>query len=160
MSRTLFTILDIRDRTHSSLTGAITLLSNTGTPRYNIRATTTNAVLSLDFLQPPDYSQLSSLPILDIIGKTSNSPAELSLQLPFEGSFDISTSPNYQADFSSGSTPKGDPLGLERQRRIDLTTNTEPRKEGRVYWGDLDDGRELGRVELLTSNGQASLHIQ
>ena len=29
-----------------------------------------------------------------------------------------------------------------------------------MYWGDLEDGREVGRVELSTSNAPASVHIQ
>ncbi|KAF9777920.1 hypothetical protein BJ322DRAFT_1114681 [Thelephora terrestris] len=145
--------------TSGSLTGAISLLPSTGTPRYKVRTATTNAGLNISFLQHSDSSHLSSPPILDIIGTTSNGPAELLLQSPFEGSFDISTSPTHHADFLSGSGPKRDPLGLGRQQNIRFTTNAKSRKEGRVFWGDLDDGRELGRVELSTSNGLASLHL-
>lgn len=142
----------------SSSTGATSLLPNVGAPRYTIHAATTNAGLNLAFLQPSD--SCPSVPVLDIVGNTSNGPAELLLQPSFEGAFEVSTSPNYRASFSSGSTPESDPLGLGRQQLIDFATNVKSRKEGLVYWGDLDDGRELGRVELSTLNGQASLHIQ
>ena len=142
----------------SSLTGAISL-SNAGAPRYAVHASTTNANLNLSFLQDRDSSRLASLPTLDIFGSTSNGPAELLLQLPFEGSFDVSTSPSHRADFFPGSRNGGDPLGLGRKQNIELTTDEKSRKEGRVYWGDLNDGRKLGRVELSTSNGPASLQI-
>ncbi|KAF9647713.1 hypothetical protein BDM02DRAFT_3129549 [Thelephora ganbajun] len=145
--------------TSGSLTGAIALLSNMGAPRYTIRAFTTNAGLNLALLQH-SHSHPSAPPILDIVGHTTNGPAELLLQSSFEGTFDVSTSPTYRAGFSSGSTPERDPLGLGRHQHIGFTTDTQSRKEGHVYWGDLDDGRELGRVELSTSNGPASLHIQ
>jgi hypothetical protein len=144
----------------SSLTGTISLLSNTGSPGYTVRAATTNAGLSLAFLQPSDSSHPSPLPILDVAGSTTNGPAELLLQSSFEGAFDISTSPAFQAGLSSMSTPDSDPLGLGRQQHIEFMLRKNSRKEGHVYWGDLDDGRELGRVELSTSNGPASLHIQ
>jgi len=143
----------------SSLTGTISLLSKMGIPRYAIRAATTNAELNLAFLQGPNPPKTSS-PILDIAGTTSNGPADLLLQSSFEGIFDVSTSHANQAGFSSGSMPESDPLGLGRQQHIDFSTSTRSRKEGRVYWGDLDDGREVGRVELSTSNGPASLQIQ
>jgi len=99
------------------------------------------------------------MPILDIIGSTSNAHAELLMESPFEGSFDVSTS-NGPVDFSSGSGFKKDPLGLGRQQHVEFTSNQKSSKQGRVYWGDLDDGRELGRVELSTSNGRASLRLQ
>ena len=143
----------------SSLTGLISLLSSTGTPRYKVRAATSDAGLNISFLQHSNSSYLSSPPILDIIGATSNGPAELLLQSPFEGSFDISTSPTHRADFLSGSGSKKDPLGLGRQQTVKFKTNAKSKKEGHVYWGDLGDGRELGRVELSTSNGLASLHL-
>lgn len=142
----------------SSSTGAISPLSDTRVPRYSVRAVTTNAGLNLAF--PSLRHPSSSLPILDIVGSTTNGLAEILLQSSFEGSFGVSTSRVHQADFSSGSTPESDPLGLGRQQQIDLTTSEKSRKEGRVYWGDLDDGRELGRVDLSTSNRPASLRIQ
>ena len=156
----LFTILKNLDRFRSSLSDGVSLLSNTGAPRYTIRAATTNAGLNLSFLQYSDSSYSSSAPILDIHGNTSNGPAELLLPWSFEGVFDVSTSPTYQADFSSASSFGSDPLRLGRQRKVDFTTSTQSWKEGRVYWGDLDDGRELGRVELSTSNAPALLQIQ
>jgi len=145
--------------TRGSLTGAISLLSRTGTPRYKVRAATSHAGLNISFLQHSNTSYLSSPPVLDIIGATSNGPAELLLQSPFEGSFDISTSPTHSADFLSGSGSKKDPLGLGRHQNVRFKTNAKSRKEGHVYWGDLDNRRELGRVELSTSNGLASLHL-
>ena len=144
----------------SSLIGATSSLSDTEAPRYTIRAATTNAELNLSFLKHSGSSHFSPAPVLDIVGSTSNFPAELLLQSSFEGTFDVSTSPTYQAIFSSDSSPESDPLGLGRHQHIDLTTDKRSWKKGRVYWGDLDDGRELGRVELSTSNAPASLHIQ
>jgi hypothetical protein len=141
----------------SSLTGA-TSLSNTGPPRYTVRAATNDAGINLSFLQHPDSSRPP--PILDITGTTSNGLVELLLQLPFEGSFDVSTSPTSHAEFLSQCGPEKDPLGLGRHPNVEFTTNTNSRKGGRTYWGDLDDGRELGRVALSTSNGLASLRIQ
>lgn len=143
----------------SLLTGVISLL-NAETPRYTIRADTSNAGLNLSFLQThSDLPYPSSLPILDIVGSTSNAQAELLMESPFEGSFDVSTS-NAQVDFSSGLRSKKDPLGLGRQQHVESAIDLKSKKQGRVYWGDLDDGRELGRVELSTSNGRASLHLQ
>ena len=145
--------------TSSSLTGTVSLLSKTGAPRYAIQAATTNAKLNLAFLQDSDSPQPSP-PILDVVGSTSNGPADLFLPSSFEGTFDVSTSHTRQAGFSSESTPESDPLGLERQQHIDFTTSTNSRKEGRVYWGDLEDGREVGRAVLSTSNAPAFIHIQ
>ena len=143
----------------STPTGAVALLSKMGTPRYTIHAATTNAQLNFTFLQDFDSPQPSS-PILDIVGTTSNGPADLLLQSSFEGTFDVSTSYANQAGFLSEATPESDPLGLGRQQHIDFTTSTKSRKEGRVYWGDFEDGREVGRVELSTSNAPASIRIQ
>ena len=127
--------------------------------RYTVRAATTNAGLNLSLFQYSG-SPRGRPPILDIVGITSNGIAELLLQPLFEGSFDVSTSPNSHAEFLSQCGPERDPLGLGRQPNVELTTDTESRKGGRVYWGDLNDGRELGRIELSTLNGRASLFIQ
>ena len=125
--------------------------------RYTVQAATTNAGLNLSLFQYPGSPHP---PILDIVGITSNGITELLLQSPFEGSFDVSTSPNSHAEFLSQCGPERDPLGLGRQPNVELTTDTESRKGGHVYWGDLNDGRELGRIELSTLNGRASLRIQ
>ena len=143
----------------SSLAGTVSLLSKMETPRYAIHAATTNKQLNLVFLQGSDSPQPSS-PILDIVGTTTNGPVDLLLRSSFEGTFDVSTSHTNQAGFSSESTPESDPLGLGRRQHVDFTTSTKSRKEGRVYWGDLEDGREVGRVELSTSNAPASILIQ
>jgi len=148
----------ILNTSSSPLTGTVSLLPKIGTPRYDIHAATTNNQLNLVFLQDSDSPQPSS-PILHIVGTTSNGPADLLLQSSFEGTFDVSTSHVHQVGFSSNSTPESDPLGLGRQQHIDFTTDTKWRKEGYVYWGDLEDGREVGRVELSTSNAPASIHI-
>ena len=153
-------VLNNLDQFCSLLTGAIPLSSDKGAPRYTIRAATTNAGLNLSFPQHSDSPHSSSAPVLDIYGNASNGSAKLLLPSSFEGIFDVSTSPAYQADFSSASSSGNDPLGLGRERHIDFMTTTQSWKEGRVYWGDLDDERELGRVELSTSNAPASLHIQ
>jgi len=135
-------------------------LSSTEAPRHTVRAATTNAGLNLSFAQRLGSSRPTFLPILDIVGTTSNAPAEVLLQSPFEGSFDVSTTSTSHAEFLSRCGPERDPLGLGRQPNIEFITNTRSRKGGCAYWGDLNDGRELGRVELSTSNGWASLRIQ
>ena len=101
----------------------------------------------------------SENPLLPLLFLTSSVPRRTAMS--FEGAFDVSTSPTFEAGFLSESAPENDPLGLGRQQHIDFEISTTSKKKGRaVYWDDLDGGPEFGRVQLSTSNGPASLHIQ
>ncbi|KAG8692154.1 hypothetical protein FRC08_009980 [Ceratobasidium sp. 394] len=120
---------------------------------FSVRTSTTNGQLNVKFPTTPVDS------LLDFDGRTSNSPADVSLHAAYEGSFLIKTS---SASAEVDNEHARDPSGKGRYRTITTTKSSKSEIKGKIFWGyekDHEEGAETGRAVIQTTNGWARLRL-
>jgi len=120
---------------------------------FSVRTTTTNGQLNVGFPTTPVDS------LLDFEGRTSNSPADVSLHAAYEGSFSIKTS---SASAEVDNEHARDPSGKGRYRTVTSVKNNKSEIRGKIFWGyekDHEEGAETGRAVIQTTNGWARLRL-
>lgn len=111
---------------------------------------TSNSPLDVTFPAAPVDSKLH------YDGRTSNSPARVSLNPAYEGTFDVKTS-IFSASIKVDNTVQ-DPKGEDRKRQVVSRSIRGRQVTGYVRWYDEDVGN-LGSVKLRSSNMPAELSL-
>jgi hypothetical protein len=136
---------------NGKLEADISLISAAGSGgAFNIVATTSNSPLRVDFPASPIDSKLS------LKAATSNSPAVVSLNPAYEGSFTLQTS-RLSASIRRKAEVE-DPTGKERKRQVNYRTIGKRIVTGEVYW-ESDEKTAAGVVDVRTSNSPIVLEI-
>ncbi|KAG6920045.1 hypothetical protein DXG01_010113 [Tephrocybe rancida] len=115
--------------------------------RYLVAATTSNALLAVNFPSSPLAS------ILRVTASTSNGPAHFSLPPAYEGEISMSTSNSAP---SIKRRDVVDPSGKGRVRRVRTTSLTHNTLQGSVSWSN-EEGP--GKVNLRSSNSPIVIEL-
>ncbi|KAI0338860.1 hypothetical protein BDW22DRAFT_1337119 [Trametopsis cervina] len=118
---------------------------------FKVDVTSSNGPLDVQYSAAPVGSKL------DFRGTTSNSPARVTTHETFEGTFLLTTGRWFDAAVHVNGNAE-DPAGEGRQRRLTTRISQKGRAEGKVVW-DSDSGKELGSVQIQTSNSPAHLFV-
>jgi len=136
---------------NGKLEADVSLVSASGSGgSFNIGARTSNSPLRVAFPASPIDSKLL------FQGTTSNSPATVSLNPAYEGSFTLSTSRLGASIHRKAGVE--DPSGKERKRVINALNERGRVLTGRVYW-ESDENKAQGMVGVQTSNSPVVLEI-
>jgi len=119
--------------------------------RFSIDARSSNGHLNLNIPTIPFDSALK------LVGKTSNSPADVSLDKrgSFEGTYKLDTS---NVGMPTVQRADRDDEKDGQRRLLERTFGGKGSLQGRVYWGRWDQGRD-GVLELATSNSRVTASI-
>ena len=113
---------------------------------FTVETNTSNKRLSLDFPTAPVDSRLN------LVARTSNAHAQVTLHPTYEGRLTVRTS--NQAAFID-SKPISDPAGRDRRRSVTVTNSKWGFARGLALWS----GEYMGSVDIQTSNELAELYL-
>ena len=119
---------------------------------YNVNARSSNSPLEIAFRAAPVDS------LLHFDGHTSNSPARLTLDSTYEGSFSLRTGSWFSTTVERRNEHEEDPAGKDRKRSLEYHTIRRGTADGHVLWSP-SERKELGTVVLTTSNSPVALYL-
>ncbi|KAF8891093.1 hypothetical protein CPB84DRAFT_1383915 [Gymnopilus junonius] len=142
----------LKARTSNGLVEAgVSLLSASASGgTFDVSLRTSNAPLRASFRDSPVDSHLK------FEATTSNSPAFVSLNPAYEGSFHLRTSSSEGPAIRRRSGIE-DPTGKGRSRQVVYKLIGKKESIGDIYWGDKKTPN--GMVDVRTSNGHLSLEV-
>lgn len=117
---------------------------------FDVIAQTANGPLNVKVVSAPVDS------VLHLMGTTSNALVRAKLRPTFEGKFTVRSSPFFGADVRMDEDQE-DPAGKGRHRQLETRRVRKEIAEGKVTWPPVDEDKELGSVNLSTTNAPAHL---
>ncbi|TDL18015.1 hypothetical protein BD410DRAFT_729021 [Rickenella mellea] len=135
---------------NGALQARIQLFSPKEEGAFDVDATSSNAPLTLQFVEQPINSTLR------VNARTSSGSANVNLHPAYEGNFTLQTSnslPQVQR------TVAKDPTGKGRERHVDYGRNVRNILQGSVWWGHPKKDGLKSDVRVRTSNSPVQLRV-
>ncbi|KIP08924.1 hypothetical protein PHLGIDRAFT_34702 [Phlebiopsis gigantea 11061_1 CR5-6] len=136
---------------HSNVSLVAETKGNTG-GKFNVVARSSNSPVDVKF----DAAPIDSVLHVDV--HTSNSPARLTLDPTYEGSFSLHTGAWFPTTVQQLNEDEEDPAGKDRKRILELRTIRRGSTEGSVAWTP-SEREELGTAVLTSSNSPVALYL-
>ena len=112
----------------------------------------TNGPVIVNFPESPSSAQLVVKAI------TTNSPATVKVNPHYEGAFTLQTTASSSRYLQYDDKQK-DPLGIGRERVVHVDRQVRNVMEGWMTWGENEEARTRGNVNVKTTHGPVSLVV-